>query len=164
MPRHSETISMESRIRSFQTVPDRLARGLLDTSVIVDLDRLVASQLAEEVAISTVTLAELSAGPSATTDASERARRQDRLQRTEAAFDPMPFDIRSARAYGRVHATVVEQGRQPRRRFAGLLIAATALAEDLPLITCNSKDFEGLEGLISIIDIGPAKHARTADP
>lgn len=134
-------------------MPDRLARGLLDTSVIVDLDRLDASQLPEEVAISTVTLAELSAGPSATTDVSERARRQDRLQRTEAAFDPMPFDIRSARAYGRVHAAVVEQGRQPRRRFADLLIAATALAEDLPVVTRNGKDFQGLEGLITVIQI-----------
>jgi predicted nucleic acid-binding protein len=135
-------------------VPDRLARGLLDTSVIVDLDRLDASQLPEEVAISTVTLAELSAGPSATTDVSERARRQDRLQRTEAAFDPLPFDIRSARAYGRVHAAVVvEQGRQPRRKFADLLIAATALAEDLPVVTRNGKDFQGLEGLVTVIEI-----------
>ena len=134
-------------------MPDRLARGLLDTSVIVDLDRLDASQLPEEVAISTVTLAELSAGPSATTDVSERARRQDRLQRTEAAFDPMPFDIRSARAYGRVHAAVVEQGRQPRRKFADLLIAATALAEDLPVVTRNGKDFLGLEGLVTVIEI-----------
>lgn len=113
-------------------MPDRLAQGILDTSVIVDLDRLDASQLPEEVAISTVTLAELSGDPSATTDPAERARRQDRLQRTEAAFDPMPFDIRSARAYGRVHAAVVEQGRQSRRGFADLLIAATALAEDSP--------------------------------
>lgn len=134
-------------------MPDRLARGLLDTSVIVDLDRLDASQLPEEVAISTVTLAELSAGPSATTDVSERARRQDRLQRTEAAFDPMPFDIRSARAYGRVHAAVVEQGRQPRRKFADLLIAATALVEDLPVVTRNGKDFLGLEGLVTVIEI-----------
>lgn len=134
-------------------MPDRLARGLLDTSVIVDLDRLDASQLPEEVAISTVTLAELSAGPSATTDVSERARRQDRLQRTEAAFDPLPFDIRSARAYGRVHAAVVEQGRQPRRKFADLLIAATALAEDLPVVTRNGKDFQGLEGLVTVIEI-----------
>lgn len=134
-------------------MPDRLARGLLDTSVIVDLDRLDASQLPEEVAISTVTLAELSAGPSATTDVSERARRQDRLQRTEAAFDPMPFDIRSARAYGRVHAAVVEQGRQPRRKFADLLIAATALVEDLPVVTRNGKDFQGLEGLVTVIEI-----------
>jgi predicted nucleic acid-binding protein len=124
-------------------VPDRLAQGILDTSVIVDLDRLDASQLPEEVAISTVTLAELSGGPSATTDPAERARRQDRLQRTEAAFDPMPFDIRSARAYGRVHAAVVEQGRQSRRGFADLLIAATALAEDSPLVTRNGDDFKG---------------------
>jgi len=144
---------MKSSIRSCQIVPDRLARGLLDTSVIVDLDRLDASQLPEEVAISTVTLAELSAGPSATTDVSERARRQDRLQRTEAAFDPLPFDIRSARAYGRVHAAVVEQGRQPRRKFADLLIAATALAEDLPVVTRNGKDFQGLEGLVTVIEI-----------
>jgi predicted nucleic acid-binding protein len=153
MPRHLEMISMKSSIRRCQIVPDRLARGLLDTSVIVDLDRLDASQLPEEVAISTVTLAELSAGPSATTDVSERARRQDRLQRTEAAFDPMPFDIRSARAYGRVHAAVVEQGRQPRRKFADLLIAATALVEDLPVVTRNGKDFQGLEGLVTVIEI-----------
>ena len=58
----------------------------------------------------------------------------------------MPFDIRSARAYGRIHAAVVDQGRQPWRRFADLLIAATALAEDLPLVTRNSKDFQGLDG------------------
>jgi predicted nucleic acid-binding protein len=154
MPRHLEMISMKSSIRRCQIVPDRLARGLLDTSVIVDLDRLDASQLPEEMAISTVTLAELSAGPSATTDVSERARRQDRLQRTEAAFDPLPFDIRSARAYGRVHAAVVvEQGRQPRRKFADLLIAATALAEDLPVVTRNGKDFQGLEGLVTVIEI-----------
>jgi len=134
-------------------VPDRLARGLLDTSVILDLDRLGASQIPEEVAISTITLAELSAAPSATTDASERARRQDRLQRTEAAFDPIPFDIRSARAYGRVHAAVIEQGCPPRRRFADLLMAATALAEGLPLVTRNGKDFEGLENLITVVEV-----------
>ena len=139
-------------------MPDRLAQGILDTSVIVDLDRLDASQLPEEVAISAVTLAELSAGPSATTDPAERARRQDRLQRTEAAFDPMPFDIRSARAYGCVHAALVEQGRQSRRGqsrrgFADLLIAATALAEDLPLVTRNGEDFKGLEYLITVVEI-----------
>jgi predicted nucleic acid-binding protein len=144
---------MKSSSRRFQTVPDRLARGLLDTSVILDLDRLGASQIPEEVAISTITLAELSAAPSATTDASERARRQDRLQRTEAAFDPIPFDIRSARAYGRVHAAVIEQGCQPKRRFADLLMAATALAEGLPLVTRNGKDFEGLENLITVVEV-----------
>jgi predicted nucleic acid-binding protein len=150
---HLGEISMRCQIKRFQTVPDQLARGLLDTSVIVDLDRLDASQLPEEVAISAVTLAELTAGPSTTMDAAERARRQDRLQRIEATFDPMPFDIRSARAYGRIHAAVVEQGRRPRRRFADLLLAATALAEDLPLVTRNSKDFQGLDGLITVVEI-----------
>jgi predicted nucleic acid-binding protein len=150
---HCGAISIKLSIRQFPIVADRLARGLLDTSVIVDLDRLDDSRLPEEVAISTVTLAELSAGPSATTDGSERARRQDRLQQAEATFDPLPFDIRSARAYGRVHAAVVEQGRQPRRRFADLLIAATALAEDLPLVTRNGKNFQGLEDLITIVEI-----------
>ena len=134
-------------------MPERLARGLLDTSVIVDLDRLDVAQLPEEVAISTVTLAELSCGPSATTDRSERARRQDRLQRAEATFDPLPFDIEAARAYGRVCAAALGQGRQPRRRFADLLIAATALAEELPLVTRNSKDFDGLEDLIAVVEV-----------
>ena len=98
-------------------------------------------------------MAELTAGPSATMNIAERARRQDRLQRIEATFDPMPFDIRSARAYGRIHAAVVEQGGRPRRRFADLLLAATALAEDLPLVTRNSKDFQGLDGLITVVEI-----------
>ncbi len=132
---------------------DRLARGLLDTSVVVDLDLLAADQLPEEVAISAISLAELSAGPSAAAASEERARRQDRLQRTEAVFDPLPFGVQAARAHGRVHAAVVEQGRQPRRRLADLLIASTALAEQLPLITRNADDFAGLEGLITVIEI-----------
>jgi predicted nucleic acid-binding protein len=133
-------------------VADRLDRGLLDTSVVVDLDVLDPDQLPEEVAISVITLAELCAGPSATDDPQERARRQDRLQRTEAAFDPLPFDLEAARAYGRVHAAVLDQGRK-RRRFADLLIASSALAEQLPLITRNAEDFVGLEGLLTIVEI-----------
>lgn len=132
---------------------ERLDQGLLDTSVVVDLDVLDPAQLPREVAISVVTLAELSAGPSATHDVSERARRQDRLQRTEAVFDPLPFDVDAARAYGRVYAAVVEQGRQPRRRFADLLIASTAVASQLPLVTRNADDFAGLESFLTIVEI-----------
>ena len=132
---------------------DRLDQGLLDTSVIVDMDLLDPDQLPVEVAISVITLAELCAGPSATTDAFERARRQDRLQRTEAVFDPLPFDVEAARAYGRVYAAVLEQGRKPRRRFADMLIASTALATQLPLVTRNSGDFVGLERLLTIVEI-----------
>jgi predicted nucleic acid-binding protein len=52
-----------------------------------------------------------------------------------------------------VHAAVIEQGCQPRRRFADLLMAATALAEGLPLVTRNGKDFEGLENLITVVEV-----------
>ncbi len=99
-------------------------------------------------------MAELGAGPHATPDPDERARRQDRLQRAEAAFDPLPFDSEAARAYGRVCAAVVLTGRTARGpRAVDLLIAATALSQDLPLYTRNIDDFRGLEALIDIVAV-----------
>lgn len=130
----------------------RPARGLLDTSVVIDLDRLDPSELPVEVAVSAVTMAELAAGPHATSDADERGRRQDRLQRAEAAFDPLPFDSDAARAYGRVYAAVIGAGRKARgARAVDLLIAATACASGLPLYTRNGDDFEALEDLIDVV-------------
>jgi len=129
----------------------RPARGLLDTSVLIDLDTLDPAQLPTEVAISAITMAELAAGPHATTDADERARRQDRLQRAEAAFDPLPFDADAARAYGRVYAAVTTAGRKARgARAVDLLIAASALANSLPLYTRDGDDFQALEDLVEI--------------
>lgn len=117
----------------------------------VDLERLDPRALPIEVAISAITLAELAAGPHATTDMAERGRRQDRLQRTEAAFDALPFDDQCARAYGRVFAAVAAAGRKPRgARAVDLLIAATALAHELPLSTRNADDFDALDGLIEV--------------
>jgi predicted nucleic acid-binding protein len=130
----------------------RPERGLLDTSVIIDLDELDPLQLPISVAVSAVTMAELAAGPHATADPEERGRRQDRLQRAEAAFDPLPFDAEAARAYGRVFASVMAAGRKGRgARAVDLLIAATALAADLPLYTRNADDFQGLDGLLAVV-------------
>lgn len=130
----------------------RPLRGVVDTSVVVDLERLDAAQLPVEIAVSAVTMAELAAGPHATADGDERARRQDRLQRAEAAFDPLPFDGDAARAYGRVYAAVVSAGRKARGpRAVDLLIAATACAAGLPLYTRNPVDFRGLEDLIDVV-------------
>lgn len=99
-------------------------------------------------------MAELAAGPHATPDPVERARRQDRLQRAEAAFDPLPFDGDAARAYGRVFSAVVSAGRKARgARAVDLLIAATAVAASLPLYTRNGEDFRALDGLIEVVDI-----------
>jgi predicted nucleic acid-binding protein len=132
--------------------PSRPPQGLLDTSVVIDLDRLDPSRLPIEVAVSAVTMAELGAGPHATSDADERGRRQDRLQRAEAAFDPLPFDSEAARAYGRIYAAVTAAGRKARgARAVDLLIAATACASGLPLYTRNGADFEALEGLVDVV-------------
>jgi len=130
----------------------RHRRGILDTSVIIDLDTLDPANLPAEVAVSAVSMAELATGPHATNDVDERARRQDRLQRAEAAFDPLPFDSDSARAYGRVYASVAAAGREARgARAVDLLIAATACAAGLPLSTRNGTNFEALEGLVDIV-------------
>jgi predicted nucleic acid-binding protein len=134
-------------------VADRLERALLDTSVVIDLERIAVDALPRQMAVSAVTMAELAAGPAAATEEAERARRQDRLQRAEATFDPLPLDIEAARAYGRVYAAVQAQGRNPRRRFADLLIAATALANGLPVLTRNAADFAGLEDLIQVAEV-----------
>ncbi len=120
-------------------------RGLLDTSVVIALESLSREVLPEEPAISAITLAELAAGPHATDDADERARRQDRLQRVESLLDPLPFDAAAARAYARVYAVTRTADRKPRgARAVDLMIAAVALANGLPLFTRNTADFEHL--------------------
>jgi predicted nucleic acid-binding protein len=134
----------------------RRTRGLIDTSVVIDLDGVASDDLPQEVAIAAVTLAELAAGPHATEDGTERARRQDRLQRAEATFDAIPFHADAARAYGRLYAEVAAAGRKARgRRALDPLIAATALAANLPL-SRNPSDFDGLGALIEVAHVGAA--------
>ncbi|TML25521.1 MAG: type II toxin-antitoxin system VapC family toxin [Actinobacteria bacterium] len=129
-------------------------RGLVDTSVVIDLGRVDPADLPSEIAVSAVTLAELAAGPHATADPDQRARRQDRLQRVEATFESLPVDGTVARAYGRVYAAVAAEGRKARgRRAFDLLIAATAVAAGLPLYTRNPDDFQGLESLIEVATV-----------
>lgn len=127
-------------------------RGILDTSIVIDLEKLTPKLLPAQVAVSSITMAELAAAPHATSDPEERARRQDRLQRAEATFDPLPFDVEAARSYGRIFAAVMAAGRKARgRRAVDLLIAATALSVELPLYTRNGDDFQSLEDLIEIV-------------
>jgi predicted nucleic acid-binding protein len=130
----------------------RAPRGLLDTSVVIDLEHIDTAQLPRQMAVSSLTMAELAAGPHATDDADERGRRQDRLQRAEAVFDPLAFDAEAARAYGRIYAAVAAAGHKARgARAVDLLIAATAASEELPLYTRNGADFEALEGLVDVV-------------
>ena len=127
--------------------------GLLDTLVVIDLDVIAPDDLPDAASVSAITIAELSAGPHATDDPAERARRQDRLQQLESWVEPVPFDGDCARAYGRIYAAVLAAGRQPRRRAADLLIAATALAAGLPLYTRNADDFGGLEQILTVVTV-----------
>lgn len=128
-------------------------RGLLDTSVVVDHDVVDPALLPDESAIAAVTLAELAAGPHATDDERERARRQDRLQWAAATWDALPFDVDAARAYGRVFASTRAAGRSSRTRLADLMIASTAAANGLPLYTRNSADFFQLTDIVNVIGV-----------
>lgn len=148
-------ISTRSRILDSTAVPEqRPARGILDMSVVIDLERIDPRTLPVEVAVTAITMAELAAGPHATTDPAEKARRQDRLQRAEAAFDALAFDTAAARAYGLMYAAVMAQGRKARgARAVDLLIAAVAAARGIPLVTRNPEDFTGLAGLVTVIEV-----------
>lgn len=141
---------------------ERYAQGLLDTNVVILRRWVDPVELPDEMAISAITLAELSAGPHEVRSAqeqsvydehAERARRLEILQRAENEFDPIPFDVEAARIYGRVTAAVVAAGREPRRRVADLMIASIAIAEQLPLFTTNPKDFAGLDSLLAIVPV-----------
>lgn len=141
---------------------ERPERGLLDTNILILRMWVDPAELPAEMAISAVTLAELSAGPHEVRgseeqrlydERAERARRIDVLQRVEADFDPIPFDAEAARAYGQVSAATIAIGRKPRARVADLMIAATAIAEGLPLFTTNPEDFRGLDRLLTIVPV-----------
>lgn len=123
-------------------------RGVLDTSTVILLPRFQdPSSLPSEPLITAITLAELSVGPLVTDDEQQRAARQAHLQQAEADFDPLPFDAAAARAFGRVAASLRRAGRTPAARAYDAMIAATAVANNLPLYTCNPDDFQGIDDL-----------------
>lgn len=121
--------------------------GVLDTTTLILIDRLRVGDLPAEPLITAITLAELSVGPLVTDDDAERAARQARLQEVEAAFEPLPFDAPAARAYARVAASLRRAGRKTPARAFDALIAATAIANDVDLYTCNPRDFDGMDAL-----------------
>jgi tRNA(fMet)-specific endonuclease VapC len=126
----------------------RHERGVLDTSTVILLPRLAdPAVLPSEPLITAVTLAELSVGPLVASTDEERAARQAHLQQAEADFDPLPFDAPAARAFGRVAAALRRAGRKTKARAYDAMIAATALANELPVFTCNPDDFAGIDGL-----------------
>ena len=132
-------------------------RGVLDTNIVLLVRRLDPALLPEQPTITTVTLAELSVGPLAAVDPTDRARRQEHLQFAEGAFEPLPFDAAAARAFGPVAAAMRHRGRKVAARSFDAMIAAIAIANGLPLYTTNPADFEGIDGL-EVVAVPPPSH------
>lgn len=134
-----------------------MKRALLDTSVLIDLPILVSEQpdrLPDDGYLSAVSMAELVQGPLMARSNEERARRQRRLQDVMTAFPtPLPFDAACVSAYGPVVASTLTSARSSRRLMADLMIAATALAHRMPLVTRNPQDVRHLDGLIEIVAV-----------
>ncbi len=129
--------------------------GLIDTSVAADPGTAELAGAAIRPAVSTLTIAELAGGPAAAEHDFERARREQRLRQVESGVTVLPFNLGCAHAYASVHEVVSRLGRKPRgSRAVDLMIAATALAHELPLYTLNARDLRGLESLIEIVDLG----------
>lgn len=121
---------------------------MLDTSTVILLGQLSDStSLPMDSIISAITLAELSLGPHVARTPRERVARQAHLQQAESDFEAIPFGPDAARAFGRVAASLRAAGRKPAARAYDALIAASALAENVPIYTCNPDDFRGIDGL-----------------
>lgn len=127
-----------------------MSRGILDTSVLIASD---LAPLPGELAISVISLAELHYGVLVAPSADARAVRLARLSGLQRRFDPLPVDEAVADSYGRLAATTVHQGRQPRLRVMDLLIAATAHAHSAVLYTRNGDDLRGLDDLVEIVSV-----------
>jgi predicted nucleic acid-binding protein len=127
-----------------------MTRGLLDTSVLIDLVQLSPETLPEEAAISVATLAELHTGVLLASTRDARLARARFVRQVEALYQALVIDADTARTYAHLADASRSGGRSPRRRVMDLWIAATAVRHRLPLYTRNAKDFAGLTALIPI--------------
>ena len=135
------------------------SQGLLDTSTLILLGRLEdPTVLPDEPLISAVTLAELSVGPLVARTPKEQAHRQAHLQQAEADFQPLAFGAAEARAFGQVAASLRRRGRKPAARAFDAMIAAVAVANELPLYTCDPEGFSGIDGLHVVSVPHPDRH------
>jgi predicted nucleic acid-binding protein len=125
-------------------------RAVLDTSVLISG---LAEPVDAELAISTISLAELHFGVLVAKSPQIRAERLRRVAAIERAFEPLPVTDAVARTYGALAAAVVAAGRQPRSRSFDLVIAATAATHAAVLYTRNPKDFVGLDDHLQVIAV-----------
>lgn len=128
-----------------------MKRALLDTSFVISLARgedLALEDPPEQAAISAVTLCGLHHGVLAATE-QQRPGRLATLIFAERRFAALPIDTRVAPHYGRLLADA-RRRRGKKLQTADALIAATAAAYELPLIT-RDRDFADLDTIDAVI-------------
>lgn len=119
---------------------------LLDTSVLISDDPVLTAS-----AVSVISLVELASGINRPgLSPTETRVRRARWTAIESTFAPIPVDRPVLQAYLQIDQAVRPAGRDPRPRRMNLLIAATALAHDLRLLTRNPADVVGLEHLVEV--------------
>ncbi len=129
------------------------ARVLLDTSAVIDLERIdLGEHVAAEATVSAISIAELAYGLDID-DPVQRQARTDRYVAVLSGMEVLAFDLAAARIYGTLAALVRHAGRSPRPRRMDLQIAATAASHGLPLLTRNAADFAGLERVLDVIAV-----------
>ena len=114
---------------------------LLDTSVVIAVGRGELDDLrrrTETATISALTVCGLHHGVLLASDG-QRPGRLALLSWVERTFRPLPIDERVAPAYGRLAFVARTAGRDVRRGTADLLIAATAAAHGLTLLTRDER-------------------------
>jgi predicted nucleic acid-binding protein len=126
------------------------ARGLLDTSVFIASESgrsINEARLPNEAAISVVTVAELQVGVLSARDVDTRAKRLATLKAV-ADVETLPIDDAVAAAWARLRVHVAESER--RLNVNDLWIAATALANGLPVVT-QDDDFAPVDGAAGLV-------------
>ncbi|WP_240197122.1 type II toxin-antitoxin system VapC family toxin [Nonomuraea lactucae] len=126
---------------------------MIDTCVYMDLADLSADALPALPEITSITLAELHQGVAMAKTAAVRAARLEKLGSAVGDFDPLPFDAGAAARYGSLVTLTLAAKRDPRPRRVDLMIAAIASSQGLPLYTCDTDDFVGLESLLTVVPV-----------
>ena len=125
---------------------------LIDTSVLIEAERgrlslqtLLEANGDDEVAISAVTASELLHGVHRVKGGAEAARAEAFVEGLLALLPVMAFDLAVARTHARLSAEL--QSRGVAVGAHDLLIAATAVAHDMRVATCDLRSFPKIKGL-----------------
>ncbi len=126
---------------------------LIDTNILIRVEReqelpeaLVRRSPEELIFIAAITASELLHGIHRADSSARRERRRQFVENILQAVNILPFDLEVARVHARIWADLMSRG-----QLIGahdLLIAATALAHDLEVVTRNEREFARVDGLV----------------